>query len=76
MPGNCINRSKLFSINFLEILHKTKNSFLRCQPSYFALANICLQRHDSFFIFILLLSSDKVSNNKVFSNTLPFYNCN
>ena len=60
-----------------------KNSFLRYQLSYFALANIRLHRYDLFFRFILLLSGDinansgstTENNNKDPLNVLPFYNC-
>ena len=72
-----------FSMNFLEILDITKNSFLRCELLYFALANIRLHRNDSFSRFILLLLGDinvnpgptTVNNNKIYLNTLSFYNC-
>ena len=75
--------SNIFSLNFLEILDITKNSFLRCQLSYFALANIRLHRYNSFFRFILLLSCDinvnpgpaTVNDNKVPLKALPIYNC-
>ena len=46
--------SNFISLNFLEILNITTNSFLRCHLSYFALANIWLCRYDSFFRFIAL----------------------
>ena len=60
-----------------------KNSFLRCQLSYFPLANIRLHRYDSFFRFILLLSGDininpgptTVTSNSIPLNTLPFRTC-
>ena len=59
------------------------NSFLRCQLSYFPLANIRLHRYDSFFRFILLLSGDininpgptTVTNNSIPLSTLPFRTC-
>ena len=83
IPCNCIKSSNSFSMNFLETLDITKNCFLRCQLSYFALANIRLNRYDSFFRFILLLLGDinvnpgptTVNDNKIPLNTLPFYKC-
>ena len=59
------------------------NSFLRCQLSYFPLANIRLHRYDSFFRFILLLSGDininpgltTITNNSIPLSTLPFRTC-
>ena len=64
-----------FSMNFLEVLDITKNSFLRCELLYFALANIRLHRNDSFSRFILLLLGDinvnpgptTVNNNKIYA---------
>ena len=61
----------------------TQNSFLICQFSYFAKANIPLLTYDSFFRFILLLSGSinvnlgptTVNNNRISLNTLPFHNC-
>ena len=72
----------VFSINILEIQDSTQNSFLRCQLSYLALANIRLHRYGLFFRFILLLSGDtnvnliptNVNNNSILLNTLPFHN--
>ena len=55
---NYIKNENCVSINLLKILDITKNSFLRCQHSYFALANIHLHRYDSFSRFILLLAGD------------------
>ena len=60
----------------------TRNSFLRCQLSYFAIANIPLHRYDSFFRFILLLSGvtnvnpgpTTATNSSIPLNTLPFHN--
>ena len=48
MSYNCIKRSDVFLINFLEIPNITKNSFLGRHLSYFVLANIQLHRYDSF----------------------------
>ena len=42
MSYNNNKNTIFFSINILEIQDSTRNSFLRCQPSYFALANILL----------------------------------
>ena len=58
MSYNNVKNSIFSSINILEPQDSTWNSFLRCQVSYFALANIRLYRYDSFFRFILLLSSE------------------
>ena len=75
---------------FLFILNKrlrdtrfNTEQFLRGQFFYFSLANIRLNRYDSFFRFILLLSGDinfkpvptTVTNNIILLNTLPFHNC-
>ena len=84
MPYYCITRSNVFSMNFLEILGITKNSLLRCQLSYFALASIRLDRYDSFFRLILLLLGDinvnpgptTVNNIKTPLNNLPLHNSN
>ena len=50
IPHNCIKRSDVFSINFLEIPNITKNSFLGCHLSYFVLANFQFHRYDSFVL--------------------------
>ena len=57
-------------INVLEIQDSTRNSFLRCQRSYFALANIWLHRYDSFFKCILLFSGDINVNPQSFTKYL------
>ena len=83
MSYNNVKDKIFFSINNLEIQDSTRNSFLRCQLSYFALANIRLHRFDSFLLFILLFSGDinvnpgptTVTNNSIPLNTLPFHNC-
>ena len=64
------------------MLDTTRNSFLKCQLSYFALANIRLHKYDSFLRFILLLSGNInvnpsatiVNNESIPLNTLSFYN--
>ena len=66
----------------MEIQDSTRNSFLRCQLSYFALAKIRLHRYHSFFRFILFLLGDinvnsgptTVTNNIIPLNNLPFHN--
>ena len=58
MSHNNVKNTIFFSINILEIQDSTRNSFLRCQLSYFALANIRLHRYHSFFTFTLLPSGD------------------
>ena len=83
MSHNNVKNTIFFSINILEIQDSTRNSSLRCQLSYFALANILLRRYDSFFTFTLLPSGDinfkqgptTVTNNSIPLNTLPFHNC-
>ena len=76
-----ISKTSFFSISFFEIQDITQNKFLRCQLSYFALANIRLHRYDSSSRFILLLQDDmnlnpdstNVYNNNIPLNILPFY---
>ena len=77
------NKKNNFFLNkHLRHTRFSRNSFSRCQLSYFALANIWLHRHDSFFRFTLLLSGDininlrgtTVTNNSIPLNTLPFHN--
>ena len=83
MSYNNVKNTIFFSINIFEIQDSTRNSFLRCQLSNFALANIRVHRYDSFFRFILLLSGNinvnlgptTVTNNSIPLNTLPFHNC-
>ena len=89
MSYNNVKNTILFLITILEIQDSTRNSFLRYQLSYFALANIRLHRYDSFFrvffffLFILLFSGDinvspgptTITNNGIHLNTLPFHNC-
>ena len=82
MSYNNNKNTIFFSINILDMQDSTWNSFLRCQLSYFGLANILLHRYDSFFRFILLLSGNvnvnpgptTVTNNSIPLNTLPFHN--
>ena len=79
----CCNNIKTqfsFSIYFFKTLNLIRNSFLRCQHSYFALANIWLYRYDSPFQFHLLLLGviycSTVNNYTVPLHTLPSNNYN
>ena len=66
----------------MKIQDITWNIFLRCQLSYFALANIPFDIYDSFLrIFLFLLGDTNinpgpttVNNNKTPLNIVPFYN--
>ena len=79
----CCNNIKTqfsFSIYFFKTLNLIRNSFLRCQHSYFALANIWLYRYDSLFQFHLLLLGviycSTVNKYTVPLHTLPSNNYN
>ena len=77
-------KSKHFFTEFFGDTGHNKNRSLRCQLSYFALANIQLYKYDWFFKLILMPSNNinikpdpttQNNNNKIPLNTLPFYNC-
>ena len=77
IPYNCIENSRIFSMNLLEILDITYHNSFRCQLSYFALTNIQLHKY-SFFRFILLLlgaininlGQTTLNNNEIITKSL------
>ena len=78
-----ISNTHFFSINILEIIDLVRDSFLRCQLSYFSLGQIRLHRYGSFFRFTLLLlgilnvnpASTTVNDNSIPLIILLFHVC-
>ena len=69
-----ISNTHLFSINILEIIDLVRDSFLRCQLSYFSLGQIRLHRYGSFFRFTLLLLGNlnvNPASTTVNDNSIP-----